>query len=409
MSDVWKCNCPICRLFVHPILRRITPSRLGGKKGKNVAELAKGRPVEVIKLSEIENKAQQNTEQTPTQQAPPPTPTPPATPQGGAPQAPAPAPPVSTAAPTQQTQQSQEGGGEEEKKEEKEEKKQTVEVTVPREVLERIEVLEGEVDKIKKYVKASVEGIKATLVDLRSAMAELSNPFNILRKYADIFLSEERGGGKEGEEKRGNGSMQGQVPPYPQVIPVIVPMQQPVSTSSNSLVGNNVVNNQAAAGQTPVPGGGGGATKDVSNNVIPSTGDESSKEGRVRITPDLYQKLAQWVNSMLERVSIEKFNDLIDNYVAVGVIDRDVGEVLKRIASTINDLKSAGLSIEEQARSLKELLDALGVTKEQIEVGVMKAVKKAKEAVEGGEGKEGSSERDAASELLELIGGGGGT
>ena len=129
------------------------------------------------------------------------------------------------------------------------------------------------------------------------------------------------------------------------------------------------------------------------------------EESRVRITPDLYQKLAQWVNSMLEKVSIDKFMDLIDNYVAVGVIDKDVGEVLKRIASTINDLKSAGLSIDEQAKSLKELLDALGVSKEEIETGVMKAVKKAKEAVESSE-KE--SEKDAASELLKLISGGGG-
>lgn len=405
VSEVWKCNCPICRLFVHPILRKLAPPKTGGGGKKNVTELAKGRPVEVVKLSEINQETQQAQENNP-QVIPPPTPTPPtvnASAQGQAVGAP-PATPPPQAPQTAANQGG--GGGSEERKEEEKEEKQTIEVTVPREVLERIEVLEGEVDKIKKYVKASVEGIKATLVDLRSAMAELSNPFNILRKYADIFLSEEKGGKEGGGSKEGNGSAQSQLPPYPQIIPVIVPMQQPIQST---MVSNNqqLTNASGSSGQSVIGhplmsskdsvGREGGIDEDVSKL--------GKEESRVRITPDLYQKLAQWVNSMLEKVSIDKFMDLIDNYVAVGVIDKDVGEVLKRIASTINDLKSAGLSIDEQAKSLKELLDALGVSKEEIETGVMKAVKKAKEAVESSE-KE--SEKDAASELLELISGGGG-
>ncbi len=409
MSEVWKCNCPICRLFVHPILRKLAPLKAGGGSKKNVAELAKGRPVEVVKLSEV-NKENQQTQESNPQVTPPPTPTQPPTANVGAQGQAAGAPPVAPPqAPQAIANQGSGGGSEEEKKEgeEKEERKQTIEVTVPREVLERIEVLEGEVDKIKKYVKASVEGIKATLVDLRSAMAELSNPFNILRKYADIFLNEEKGGKEGGGSREGNGSAQNQLPPYPQIIPVIVPMQQPLQSA---IVSNNqqLTSSSRGIGQATVE-----QSSHISNKDRDDVGKEGTTEGevgrlskeesRVRITPDLYQKLAQWVSSMLEKVSIDKFMDLIDNYVAVGVIDKGVGEVLKRIASTINDLKSAGLSIDEQAKSLKELLDALGVTKEEIESDVMRAVRKAKEAVESSK----EEEKDAASELLELISGGG--
>jgi len=54
-------------------------------------------------------------------------------------------------------------------------------------IIERIEALEDEVQALKTDVASTIEGIKSTLVDLRAAVAEVSNPFNIMRKYAELL------------------------------------------------------------------------------------------------------------------------------------------------------------------------------------------------------------------------------
>ena len=137
----WKCDCPLCRLLVYPVLGKIAAVSGRSKSGKSrevlskeMAKKVEGRPIEVIKLSETEGGRREELK-TQTLPQPPPTPQVPTTQV------------VQQQPQVQQSQQPKEVQAKEGSKGREETKK--VEVTLPREVYERLETLENEIDKIK--------------------------------------------------------------------------------------------------------------------------------------------------------------------------------------------------------------------------------------------------------------------
>jgi len=255
--------------------------------------------------------------------------------------------------------------GGEEKKEEKEEKKPQPQVELPPNVVEKINMLESEVNKIKKYVKASIDGIKATLVDLRSAMAELSNPFNILRKYADLF-----GGTEQQTQQPTQNPTQAATVVQPSIQPVIPVIQYPIVQPMQQ---------QISSEKEP-------SKEDVAEEVKQ---ENVEKKESTRIDYGLYVKLAQWVNKIIDQIPPDMLEKLVDNYIDIGVIDENIGKALKKIIKTVNELRALGLSIEEQAKYLKELVYALGLSNGEVVERVLPAA--------------GKAEESAAKDLLDLI------
>lgn len=318
--DYWRCDCPICRYIVKPVLRRLV-----GELGEQSKEQERQEPVEQIEAgaekqeqpakepSQLQELAQRfGAVVAPLQQAQE---------QGEQPaqaqQAQQPQSPPAKQAPQGARQQESSGG--------QEQRVVQVRAEVPKEVIDRIDQLEQEVSKIKTFVKASIEGIKATLVDLRSAMAELSNPFNILRKYADLFF-------EEGEANKLNAIAAAHI-------------RSPEAPQSSE-----------------------------------QSAEHSSKEQEqpMKLDLDTYQKLAAWVDEVLQKVPPKEFSSLIDRYVEIGVIDRRLGEALKKVADIVNELRRHGIDVKAQYAMLAKLLRELT----------------------GGEAREG------AEELLKLIEGG---
>lgn len=348
---IWKCNCPICRLLVHKVMNKVISTSYGtvetatslekpttsifeasqtevseGEKdilSEELREKIGNKPVEIIKLSSQE--------------------------------------PVQTPQPSVQEAES------EVKHDEREKIKQETQPQVPSEVMEKISTLENEVSKIKKYVKASVDGIKATLVDLRSAMAELSNPFNILRKYADLFLESEQQNQPNIKHAQNTAT---QLQPTAQ--PIISVIHYP--TSQGVLPPPNYYSSQQMVKEEEV--------KEKKENM-----EEKREEGKIGL--DLYIKLAEWVNKITKHIPPDTLEKLIDNYVDIGVIDKNIGTVLKKIIKTINEIKSSNLSINEQAKYLHELIQTLGLTNGDVAQKVLPATEKTEEKV--------------TQELLELV------
>lgn len=323
--DYWRCDCPICRYIVKPVLRRLV-----GELGEQSKEQERQEPVEQVEAgaekqeqpakesSQLQELAQRfGAVATPLQQAQEQGEQPVQAQQAQQPQSP-PANRAPQGAGQQESSGGQQGGGQEQRVVQ-------VRAEVPKEVIDRIDQLEQEVSKIKTFVKASIEGIKATLVDLRSAMAELSNPFNILRKYADLFF-------EEGEANK-------------------------LSTIAAAHI------RSPEAPQSSEQGA-----------------EHSSKEQEqpMKLDLDTYQKLAAWVDEVLQKVPPKEFSSLIDRYVEIGVIDRRLGEALKKVADIVNELRRHGIDVKAQYAMLAKLLRELT----------------------GGEAREG------AEELLKLIEGG---
>jgi len=160
-------------------------------------------------------------------------------------------------------------------------------------------------------------------------MTELSNPFNILRKYADIFFGDEEGRILINES-----------------VPQIVQNQSQVSTQKKS-------SPQTSPGPVhPIH---------VQKSVHEESRDQEKKVEGKRKSMDLntYSKLAEWVDLVLKKVPPDELNEIIDNYVEVGIIGKDLGEALKKIVKIVEELRRHGVSVEEQRKVLSKLIENL--------------------------------------------------
>jgi len=415
LEDIWPCNCPICRTLIKPLVsivaRRTNPeysfsvetdvtepgeseaSTQGGEAGSiqtnspSLRELAQRYPVKVAKASPEQPESPQPLQ--------PPIENPRLANQVLQPQ------PNPQESGSSAQEQGEEGGN-------GENSPQKVQVEVPKEVLERIDSLEAEIDKMKKYVKLSIDSIKATLIDLRSAMAELSNPFNILRKYADIFFGSEEEkteqSGKEPEKTE-----QQTQPVSPQIIPIVVPSPVPVQGNSyqqGQVSGMTQNSTSTAVTQTASSG---------QEGIGESTGTTRKQEiihgDSKKMSIDVYEKLVDWANNVLNRIGQDKFSKLIDYYTDIGLIEEDMGNALKKIVEIVNELRSANIDPKEQVELLRELLSGVNGSKPSTASTEREEEKEEKESssvVEEVKEEAGTpSPSEAAKELLDIIGEGG--
>lgn len=74
---------------------------------------------------------------------------------------------------------------------------EVAEVKVPQEVIERFERLEEEISRLRKELSELSESMKAVMVEVKEAITEGSNPFNVLR--------EKPSSGKSGSGSQRNG------------------------------------------------------------------------------------------------------------------------------------------------------------------------------------------------------------
>lgn len=126
---MWRCSCPLCRLLVHPVLRRLET----GQGTNHVAEL------------EYSSRETANVPLEPEVQTLP-------------------------EAPPQLNQQATEVRQE-----------PVVEVRIPPELTERIESIEREIDKLHKEIDSLHKSMTSIAVEIKEVLSEVSNPFNALR------------------------------------------------------------------------------------------------------------------------------------------------------------------------------------------------------------------------------------
>jgi len=129
----WSCNCVLCRVFVHPLLKRFAAPQVSEEA---VAEELASLPQQV-------------------QEAVPP---PPVVDVNGI----------------------------------KEAVAEHISLLVDSKLKDfssRIDAVESEVKKIREEVAKSIDEVKASLVDIRAAVAEVMNPFNFLRTYSKTAAS----------------------------------------------------------------------------------------------------------------------------------------------------------------------------------------------------------------------------
>ncbi len=358
MEEIWQCNCPICRFTVKPLLRIVgkkynlqvpsnerTRHQNTSSNSKNIKELTEKYPVKTVKVAqqvqqsariiqkESQNKQQnkQIMQQNIVQQ-----------------QVTAPRPKEFSQTPSPKSKKE----SNEETKEEKQ-SKQMVKVEVPKEIIEKINSLETEVEKIKKYVKLSIDNIKATLVDLRSTLAELNNPFNILREYTNTFLDNEK---EEMKKSRELYHIPCETNTSLQYVPIIIPtIPQQLATiaynNSSTQHYNNVGINDINK-----------SFKEEKETIGKESKEESIKT-KPQISFEVYEKLVLWANDVLNKMERSTFTKLVDYYTDIGIITHDIGMALKKIVELVDELRKNGIDPKEQIKLLKDLISGIDRTR----------------------------------------------
>lgn len=149
----WSCNCILCRLVVHPVVRRF----------ESVGSVGLGNEVSPQKPEEVTEDLipkQQGLE-------------------------------VKALEIPQQIQQPQQDLTQVKQVE------VVGEVRIPKEVIERFEQIEEEIGKLRKELSTLSESMKTVLIEVKEAISEVSNPFNVLRERSD--------GSKDGNGSRRDG------------------------------------------------------------------------------------------------------------------------------------------------------------------------------------------------------------
>lgn len=144
---MWKCNCIVCKVLVHPILRRVSHST----SSVTVAEASEFNEVSTSEVIETPPETQRSIPQIVSQ-----------------PQQ-----------PTEQQQQPQQPT--------------IVEVKLPPELVERMSKLDESVASLRKDLTELSESIKSMVIEFKEFLAESTSPFNLLREH----------------QRRGNGNGKG--------------------------------------------------------------------------------------------------------------------------------------------------------------------------------------------------------
>jgi len=152
----WRCECPICKIVIHPILKAIIRT----KEVKNVEEGSGGTKVMTTKKEAEQTDKYKNIDLGKVSRAPHATST-------------SAAMDVVAQLPTNVvavTETKSIGGSsrEEERKQECEKISKT-EIKIPSEILDKIKLLENELAKMRDYANANINDIKSALIEIKSS------------------------------------------------------------------------------------------------------------------------------------------------------------------------------------------------------------------------------------------------
>ncbi len=411
VSEVaWPCDCPLCRVFIKPVFNVL--SRVAGARRIEEIEVAAQEEVEGLEgMEEVEEKV--DTIRKFAEQAK----------KAG----------VEVKAVKAEGEEAEEkpevseGGG----REEKPAAPETPSVDISKlpqitSILERVEALEEEVQSLKNNVAKTIEGIKATLVDLRAAVAEVSNPFNIMRKYAELL-------GFGAQQFQGPQPQMQQPPQIPAQVTapsaggtMLVAAQPPASEKEESEGVEKIEKELSKSDVLGEEEGSGGSLEDVLSSALGEAGgekgeekkEEKSSSERSESIEDILSsvsspseekkekpeeveeveeypqevtlqslvmsksakkiglgrliKLVKWIDAMLERMPEDSFEEIIKFATNIGLLNKDdMDLVLKAIALVIKS-RQIGVRIDDQLIALYMLAKIFGVEDKEADSEIVK-------------------------------------
>ena len=192
-------------------------------------------------------------------------------------------------------------------------------------------------------VKELVEALRSALVDLRAAISELTNPFNVMRRYGEMVELEALRKASEGVSEASQ--------------PAPLSSSTAMSSEPESATAERRSFNEAA---------------EVVERVLRGEG-LPIKETKARAYgfPDLI-KMVRMLYALRERMPSDLLGKYVEVLSAMGLLGEKEASVVKKLLDVIDDGLEKGLTVEDQILALHVLTKALGVSDERLEEEVMR-------------------------------------
>ncbi len=231
--------------------------------------------------------------------------------------------------------------------------------------------IEAEKKATEEELKELVKALKDTLVDLRAAISELTNPLNVMRRYGEL----------EELEAVKKAATEHAVPPYSarveeSQVPQVKEVKELAELKESKRVEEELVHEgkhekervTAKVEQPPAEikrelGEEGKAPPYVPEEVAVPTQISGRK------TPREFSliKLMKMFYMLREKLPSDLLRKYIDLMVSLGKVSKEESEVIRRILEIIDDSAWLGLSVDDQIVIMYILSKALGVRNDELE------------------------------------------
>lgn len=197
-----------------------------------------------------------------------------------------------------------------------------------------------------KELRETIEGLKEALVDIKALLSEVNNPFVILRKAGEEELR------KVAEAAEG-------AQPRPAPIPASAPAGSEYGAEDQAAVREGVGSTGPAHRSEREATGLGGEVRRALEPIASASG--------VVLSLGRLLKLLELLSNLYDMVPPKLVKNVITLYVKAGVLSREQGRVLRRVAALADEFKAQGLDFKRQLIIMYALARALGVRDEGLE------------------------------------------
>jgi len=209
---------------------------------------------------------------------------------------------------------------------------------------QRIDMIENEVKNVQENFAKSLDDVRNALVDVRAALAEFMNPFNVLKSSTTIQNKTDRS-----EIKKEFLSL----------------FEKLLYRGGNSIATDA---GEQAKGSTAVS-----KDIDITNiaEAVPSLGIEFSK-GVKRLGLGGIIKLMKWIDDMIDRVPRDVIEELSKFIANIGIITEEEKNVLIAIIDFVYNARKIGVKVNEQIVYIYTLAKIFGINDSEADAEILK-------------------------------------
>lgn len=219
---------------------------------------------------------------------------------------------------------------------------------------QRIDMIEGEVKNVRENFEKSLDELRDALIDVRAAIAEFTNPFNVLKSQINTSNNLQR------EEVK------------KQVISFLEKTLQQNEKNSNE-TSSNKNNNVDAVIKNNI----------LSDKIITGANFRNPVEAILNLYPDLGRgvrrlglggviKLMKWIDELIDRIPRDVVEELSKFMSSIGIISEEEKNVLISIIEFVYRARKMGIKVNEQIVYIYTLAKIFGLSDSEADAEILR-------------------------------------